>query len=198
MFEGKGSIDINDPAIYKPSSNGIHLDIIFQQAICSGWLTKHRAPNFAFMKSTKRRYVVLVDRMLYSFKSERPTTYREFFEITKDTHAYVTEGYCIEIKKKGYDDLNSIWQLQADNVESMKLWLSRIKRVIDLLKNNDNSRAILKYEMIDTTRKNSTRSFSSTSSNHSLSRTNSLLSLPPQLPPPKSLPPPIPSSYACS
>lgn len=131
-------LDLNDPQTYRPKAHGIHVDVILQQATCSGWLTKHRAPTFSFMKNIKRRYVVLVDRMLYGFKSETPETYREFLELTKNTHAFVTdqfagELYCIEIKKMGYDDSSS-WFLQADDAESMKLWLDRIKRTIAWLR----------------------------------------------------------------
>lgn len=131
-------LDLNDPQTYRPKAHGIHVDVILQQATCSGWLTKHRAPTFSFMKNIKRRYIVLVDRMLYGFKSETPETYREFLELTKNTHAFVTdqfagELYCIEIKKMGYDDSSS-WFLQADDAESMKLWLDRIKRTIAWLR----------------------------------------------------------------
>jgi hypothetical protein len=131
-------LDLNDPQTYRPKAHGIHVDVILQQATCSGWLTKHRAPTFSFMKNIKRRYIVLVDRMLYGFKSETPETYREFLELTKNTHAFVTdqfagELYCIEIKKMGCDDASS-WFLQADDAESMKLWLDRIKRTIAWLR----------------------------------------------------------------
>ncbi|CAO3651779.1 unnamed protein product [Mucor fragilis] len=132
-------LDLNDPATFRPKAHGIHVDVILQQATCSSWLTKHVAPTFSFMKSTKRRYVVLVDRLLYAFKSETPDTYREFFELTKDTHAFVTDQfagqlYCIEIKKMGQLEAYS-WFLQADDAESMKLWLDRIKRTIAWLRN---------------------------------------------------------------
>ncbi|KAL9538985.1 hypothetical protein MBANPS3_010543 [Mucor bainieri] len=131
-------LDLNDPATFRPKAHGIHVDVILQQATCSGWLTKHIAPTFSFMKSNKRRYVVLVDRLLYAFKSETPDTYREFFELTKDTHAFVTDQfagqlYCIEVKKMGQLEASS-WFLQADDAESMKLWLDRIKRTIAWLR----------------------------------------------------------------
>ncbi|KAL0144384.1 hypothetical protein V8B55DRAFT_1486091 [Mucor lusitanicus] len=132
-------LDLNDPATFRPKAHGINVDVVLQQATCSGWLTKHIAPTFSFMKSTKRRYVVLVDRLLYAFKSETPDTYREFFELTKDSHAFVTDQfagqlYCIEIKKMGQLEAYS-WFLQADDAESMKLWLDRIKRTIAWLRN---------------------------------------------------------------
>jgi hypothetical protein len=129
-------LDLNDPATYRPRANGIHVDLILQQATITGWLTKHRAPTFSFMKNIKRRYVVLVDRFLYAFKSETPETYREFLELTVNSHAFVTDQFsgalfCIEIKKMGYDDS---WFLQADDAETMKLWLDRIKRTISWLR----------------------------------------------------------------
>ncbi|CEP07952.1 hypothetical protein [Parasitella parasitica] len=131
-------LDLSNPQTYRPKLHGIHVDVILQQATCSGWLNKHRAPTFSFIRNIKRRYVVLVDRMLYAFKSETPETYREFLELTKNTHAFVTdqfagELFCIEIRKVGHDDTCS-WFLQADDAESMKLWLDRIKKTIALLR----------------------------------------------------------------
>lgn len=135
----QSALNLNDPSTYRPRPDGTQVDLIFVQATCAGWLKKHRAPTFSFMKSTKRRYIVLVDRMLYAFKSEKPDNYREFLELTKNTHVFVTdqfagELYCIEIKKMGHCDDSSSWFLQADNAESMKLWLDRIKRTIVLLR----------------------------------------------------------------
>lgn len=129
-------LDIHDPISYRPRANGTNLNLIFQQAIHSGWMTKHKAPTFSFMKNVKPRFIVLVDRMLYSFKSETPEVYREFFELTPTTNAYVTDQmsgvlFCIEIKKKGQDDS---WYLQAEDAESMKVWLDRIKRTISCLR----------------------------------------------------------------
>ncbi|KAG2195059.1 hypothetical protein INT47_003925 [Mucor saturninus] len=128
--------DIEDPMTFRPRACGIAVDLILQQANLTGWLTKHRPPTFSFLKNIKRRYVVLVDRLLYSFKSTQPDTYREFFELTANTNAYVTDQvtgvlFCIEIKKKGHEDS---WFLQADNAEDMKMWLDRIKRTISCLR----------------------------------------------------------------
>lgn len=128
--------DINDPMTFRPRASGINIKLIMQQAIHTGWLTKHRAPIFSFMKNIKRRYVVLVDRMLYSFKAETAETYREFIELTVNTNAFVTDQisgilFCIEIKKKGQEES---WYLQADDAESMKIWLDRIKRTISWLR----------------------------------------------------------------
>ncbi|PHZ09433.1 uncharacterized protein RHIMIDRAFT_262722 [Rhizopus microsporus ATCC 52813] len=222
--ENTSQLDLDDPSTYKPRSNGIYIDVIFQQAICSGWLTKHKAPTFAFMKSVKKRFIVLVDRMLYAFKSETPNTYREFFEITKDTHAYVTDHisgvpYCIEIRKMGYDDYssNSSWYLQAEDVETMKKWLSHIKHVIICLREEKDTNKTITRERLRavnteeeefsrlSTRVINDNSTSSTDSSSVdttdyMSRKSSLKintgNLPPQLPPPKSLPPPTPSSYS--
>lgn len=129
-------LDFNDPATFRPRADGIHVNVILQHATLVGWLTKHRTPTFSFMKNIKRRYVVLVDRMLYTFKAEKADTYREFLELTPNTNAFVTDQFsgvlfCIEIKKKGVDES---WFLQADDAESMKLWLDRIKRTISWLR----------------------------------------------------------------
>lgn len=129
--------DINDPKTFRPRANGIPLDLIMQQANHCGWLTKHRAPTFSFLKNIKRRHVVLVDRLLYTFKTDiHPDTYREFFELTPHTNAFVTDQitgalFCIEIKKKTQEES---WFLQADNAEDMKVWLDRIKRTISCLR----------------------------------------------------------------
>lgn len=134
-------LDINDPSSYKPRANGGNVRLILQQAIHSGWMTKHRTPTFSFMKNSKPRLVVLVDRMLYTFKSNTPEIYREFYELTANTNAYVTDQisgvlFCIEIKKKGHEEA---WYLQADDAESMKVWLDRIKRTISCVRASKNS-----------------------------------------------------------
>ncbi|RCH82268.1 hypothetical protein CU098_005226 [Rhizopus stolonifer] len=146
-------IDMDDPNTYMPKANGIHVDIIFDQAICSGWLTKHKKSTFTFIRSDKKRYVVLVDRMLYSFKSETPNTYREYFEITKDTHAYLSDRisgvpYCIEILKTKMGVGNEVWFLQVQDAETMKIWLSYIKKVIAWLR-ADNRGHITKNDLDD-------------------------------------------------
>ncbi|KAI8642920.1 hypothetical protein BD408DRAFT_415849 [Parasitella parasitica] len=147
-------LDLSDPQTYRPKLHGIHVDAILQQATCSGWLNKHRAPTFSFMKNIKRRYVVLVDRMLYAFKLETPDTYREFLELTKNTHAFVTdqfagELFCIEIRKVGPDDTCS-WFLQADDAESMKLWLNRIKKTVALLRAGTSDNTTITEESLAT------------------------------------------------
>lgn len=218
-------IDLNDPLTFKPTSNGIiHVDIILKYAKCSGWIIKHRAPTFSFMKHSKKRYIVLVDRMLYSFKSSTPDTYKEFFEITKNTQAFATdkfagELYCIEIRKMGLDDSNS-WYLQAENSESMKMWLDNIKQTIAWIQRNDGNGTNLAYgksSLLPTAEQDEYNSrTSSIASSHStlsdftnLTRHSSLskrpylssssssqsmpIIIPPQLPPPKTQPPPIPS-----
>ncbi|KAI8059381.1 uncharacterized protein B0P05DRAFT_558408 [Gilbertella persicaria] len=131
-------LDINDPKTFRPRPSGIHVNLILQHANCTGWLTKHRAPTFSFIKTIKKRYVVLVDRFLYSFKTETPETYREFLELTKNTHAFATDKFtgalfCIEIKKMGHEDSSS-WFLQVEDAESMKMWLDKIKRTIALIR----------------------------------------------------------------
>ncbi|GAA5795932.1 hypothetical protein EDC94DRAFT_619793 [Helicostylum pulchrum] len=133
--------DMNDPSSYKPRANGVNVGLILQQAIHSGWMIKHRTPTFSFMKSSKPRLVVLVDRMLYTFKSNTPEIYREFYELTANTNAYVTDQisgvlFCIEIKKKGHEEA---WYLQADDAESMKVWLDRIKRTISCVRASNNN-----------------------------------------------------------
>ncbi|KAI9247353.1 hypothetical protein BY458DRAFT_494568 [Sporodiniella umbellata] len=174
-----------DPAMYRPTAQGIHLEMILQQASCTGWLTKYRPPTFAFLKSSKKRYVVLVDRLLYTFKSDTPDMYRDFFEITPETHAYVTDGmgvpYCIEVRK--YPD--TLWILQAGDVDTMKRWLGTIKRVIAWLR-LENQSLFLSKKRLDSIQ---------IEPEYKLSRSSlSLKPVPPQLPPPTCLPPPIPSA----
>lgn len=215
-------IDLYDTLTYKPKSNGINVQLILQQATCKGWLMKHTAPTFSFIRNSKKRYIVLVDRMLYSFKSEAPDTYKEFFEITRNTHAFATdkftgELYCIEIKKMGLDDSNS-WYLQADDAASMKMWLDTIKRTIAWIQKNDESLVCTKSSLMQiaveqeglVSRTNSISSGHSTLSDITdLTRHSSLtkrpylsfsssnqsmpIIIPPQLPPPKTQPPPVPS-----
>jgi hypothetical protein len=155
------------------------------------------------MKSQKKRYVVLVDRLLYTFKSETPDSYREFLEINKNTHAFATDQfsglYCIEIKKVSPNETVS-WYLQAEDAETMKLWLSKIRSTIVWLA-SDEKGAYTK----ETIRKKSIASSVATTTSSSEAKSDYLGNnhhhrpyrvpsvLPPQLPPPKNLPPPIPS-----
>ncbi|KAG2230283.1 hypothetical protein BDF21DRAFT_429032 [Thamnidium elegans] len=149
-----GQFDMNDPSSYKPRANGVNVGLILQQAIHSGWMTKHRTPTFSFMKNSKPRLVVLVDRMLYTFKSNTPETYREFYELTANTNAYVTDQisgvlFCIEIKKKGQEEA---WYLQAEDAESMKVWLDRIKRTISCVRaSNNNTDTITNASLLNIT-----------------------------------------------
>jgi hypothetical protein len=131
------TIDLNNPATFKPTAQGVNIKLILRHASCRSYLIKHVAPTFSFIKTQKKRYVVLVDRMLYTFKNDTPDSYREFFELTKHTHAFVTdqfsgELFCLEISKTSSLD-TSRWFLQADDADTMKLWLSRIKNVIAML-----------------------------------------------------------------
>ncbi|KAI8879012.1 hypothetical protein K501DRAFT_257588 [Backusella circina FSU 941] len=206
------SINLNDPAVYRPTPKGIPLKLIFQQATCQGWLTKHQAPTFSFMKTQKKRYVVLVDRLLYTFKSETPDSYREFLEINKHTHAFATDLfsglYCIEIKKVSPSETVS-WYLQAEDAETMKVWLSNIRSTIawlvddeqgaytkDTIRKKSIASSVLTTSSSDT--KSDSHYYGNNNNNninhhhhHRPYRVPSVL--PPQLPPPKSMPPPIPS-----
>lgn len=192
-------VDDSDPSLYRPSETQI--DILLNQAICSGWLTRHKRP-FRFMKSTKKRFVILVDRMLYSFKSETTNSCRGSFEITKDTDAYLKDrpGYCIEIRK----GVSDIWLLEVPDVESLKIWLRSIKRVIAWLRANNQgmiTRCRLEkegmteeegYARLSMVKKTRPKESCLSLAFDTLHRP--IISLPPQLPPPKTSPPPIPSS----
>ncbi|KAI8074165.1 hypothetical protein BC940DRAFT_290205 [Gongronella butleri] len=119
---------------FRPTATGCIVKFVWQHATMRGFMTKHIPPTFSFTKTRKRRYFVLADRYLYVFKSDQPAArYREFLVLTPDTQVFVTDAmngvlYCLEVRKPGIE--SNPWFLQADDAESMKLWLERIKKTI--------------------------------------------------------------------
>ncbi|CAO3587274.1 unnamed protein product [Absidia cylindrospora] len=103
-------------------------------ALCENWISKYESPTFAFARSWKRRYIVLTDRIVYIFKSKKPTTpAREHFLLTDDTLIFVTEdfkkGCVIEIRKPLCK-----WYLRCESITQMKHWLEAMKKVVACLK----------------------------------------------------------------
>ncbi|ORZ16318.1 hypothetical protein BCR42DRAFT_491374 [Absidia repens] len=103
-------------------------------ALCENWISKYESPTFAFARSWKRRYIVLTDRIVYVFKSKKPTTpAREHFLLTDDTLIFVTEdfkkGCVIEIRKPLCK-----WYLRCESITQMKHWLEAMKKVVACLK----------------------------------------------------------------
>ncbi|KAI8139976.1 hypothetical protein BJV82DRAFT_624629 [Fennellomyces sp. T-0311] len=132
---------VHDPALFRPSYGGVNVSAVWESCTMRGWMTKHIPPSYSFTKTKKRRFVILADRMLYTFKVDQPTPhYREFFELTKDTIVFVTDYisgamYCIEITKIVGEKKS--WYMQCDNAEHMKLWLDRLKKTVAWLREGD-------------------------------------------------------------
>ncbi|KAF7728758.1 hypothetical protein EC973_005596 [Apophysomyces ossiformis] len=132
--------NLDDPALFRPRPSGINTPLIWQHCTMKGWLTKHIPPTFSFTKTKKKRFIILADRMLYTFKTDHQTgQFREFMELTKSTNVFVTDQfagvpYCIEIRKPSEETIH--WYLQAPDAETMKLWLERLKKTIYWLREN--------------------------------------------------------------
>lgn len=104
--------------------------VALENAICSGWLYKHDPPSFAFQRSWKRRFVVLVDRIVYIFKSDKATNpAREHFLLTDDTLVFVSEefkrGFVLELRKPLCK-----WFLRCESAAEMKFWLEAMKKIV--------------------------------------------------------------------
>ncbi|KAI7856131.1 hypothetical protein BDC45DRAFT_504379 [Circinella umbellata] len=129
---------IEDPALFRPSPGGVNITAVWQNCTMRGWMTKHIPPSYSFTKTKKKRYVVLADRMLYTFKTDKPTAhYREFFQLTKDTSVFVTDFitgamFCIEVTKLAGEKKS--WYLQCQSADHMKLWLDRLKKTVAWLR----------------------------------------------------------------
>lgn len=130
--------EITDPALFRPVQGYVRPSVVWKHYTMRGWLTRHIPPSYSFTKSKKTRYVILADRMIYTFKTDKPTPhYREFLELTKDTDVFVTDYfsgvlYCIEICK--HDGESKSWYLQCEDAESMKVWLDRLKKTVHWLR----------------------------------------------------------------
>ncbi|KAI8149964.1 hypothetical protein BJV82DRAFT_662057 [Fennellomyces sp. T-0311] len=108
--------------------------VALEKSICNNWLHKYEAPAFAFARAWKRRYVVLVDRIVYVFKTSKSTTpAREHFILTEDTLVFVSEefrkGYVIEIRKPLCK-----WYLRCETSAQMKYWLEAMKKIVAYIK----------------------------------------------------------------
>ncbi|KAG2217616.1 hypothetical protein INT45_004171 [Circinella minor] len=129
---------IEDPALFRPSHGGVNITAVWQNCTMRGWMTKHIPPSYSFTKTKKKRYVVLADRMIYTFKTDQPTAhYREFFQLTKDTSVFVTDFitgamFCIEVTKLAGEKKS--WYLQCQSADHMKLWLDRLKKTVAWLR----------------------------------------------------------------
>ncbi|KAI9276900.1 hypothetical protein BDA99DRAFT_429892, partial [Phascolomyces articulosus] len=134
---------IHDPGLYRPSYGGVNVTAVWKNCTIRGWMTKHIPPSYSFTKTKKQRYVILADRMLYTFKTDKTTPhYREFFELTQDTSVFVTDYitgalFCIEITKLAGEKKS--WYLQCQSAEHMKLWLDKLKKTVAWLREHRNS-----------------------------------------------------------
>lgn len=132
-------VDLDDPQVYRPLSFEHHAGVLWPLATIQGYATKHMPQAFSFTKTRKRRYVLLLDRMLYTFKNDVPKAdFREFFELTKTTNVVVTDqfpgvSYLLEIHRQ---EDGRTWYLQLDDVESMKAWLDRLKKTVQWLRSD--------------------------------------------------------------
>ncbi|KAI7874720.1 hypothetical protein K492DRAFT_221979 [Lichtheimia hyalospora FSU 10163] len=194
---------MQDPSMFGPAHGQVRQDIVWQYFTLRGWLTKHVPPSYSFTKSSKLRYFILTDRMLYIFKNDQPTLqYREFFELNKDTQVFVSDRftgilYCLVISKRdGLDHKN--WYLECADVDTMKEWLDKLKKTVAWLKENDTSNTVITLSKLSIT--SSSSSNESFYDEHHPMRTfptplaGSLSAIPPQRPPPRRPVPPPPSS----
>ncbi|KAI9315964.1 hypothetical protein BX666DRAFT_2156460 [Dichotomocladium elegans] len=197
------AVDLNDPASFRPLAMGTHAALLWPYATMQGWMVKLMPPAFSFSKSRQRRYVVLVDRMIYTFKTDSPQQdFREFFELTSNTNIFVTDQfpgklYCIELQR---NDDGRTWYLQAENVEDLKQWLDKLKRTTQWLHTApaDTPQVPPSPTFIIRSNKDRSPGYMSPSpkiGTCSFVRRPSQLPdvLPPQLPPPTSRPPPPPT-----
>ncbi|KAI7859313.1 hypothetical protein BDC45DRAFT_497327 [Circinella umbellata] len=105
-----------------------------EKAICKNWIYKYEQPTFTFARAWKRRYVILVDKIVYIFKSNKSThPAREHFILTEDTLVFVSEefkkGYVVEIRKPLCK-----WYLRCESASQMKHWLESMKKIVACVK----------------------------------------------------------------
>lgn len=194
-----------------------------EHAINSDWLHKYQQPStFGFGRSWKRRLFVLVDRIVYIFKTSKATNpAREHFLLTDDTFVFVTEefkkGFIIELRKP-----SCRWYIRCESVDQMRQWLESMKKIVACIKIGYDgvlSSPILSsirltddYRILIPTAHESSKRLNRQSLPTMVTTrpsTPSLLqhrpqrqslteipdwesTLPPQLPPPRSKPPPVP------
>ncbi|CEG76903.1 hypothetical protein RMATCC62417_11731 [Rhizopus microsporus] len=174
-----------------------------EHSICSDWMYKYETPTFTFTKSWKKRYFVLVDRIVYVFKSTKPTSpAKEHFVLTADTFVFVTEefkkGYVIELRKPHFK-----WYIRCDSVNQMKQWLELMKKTVACIKIGYNgllTHSILSsIKLTDDYKILIPQSYPKTRPSSHYSRRSmadipdwETMIIPPQLPPPRTKPPPVP------
>lgn len=106
-----------------------------ENAISTDWLYKHEQPNtFGFGRTWKRRLFILVDRIVFIFKTSKATNpAKEHFLLTQDTFVFVTEefkkGFIIELRKPGCK-----WYIRCETVNQMRLWLESMKKIVACIK----------------------------------------------------------------
>ncbi|KAG2204304.1 hypothetical protein INT47_009346, partial [Mucor saturninus] len=183
-------------------------------SINSDWMHKYEQPStFAFGRSWKRRLFILVDRIVFIFKTAKATNpAREHFLLTDDTFVFVTEefkkGYIIELRKPLCK-----WYIRCDSVTQMRSWLESMKKIVACIKIGYEgllSTAILSsitltddYRILIPTVNEASKKLNRQSLPvRPISRVQQRQSLaeipdwetilPPQMPPPRSKPPPVP------
>ncbi|KAI9495235.1 hypothetical protein BDB00DRAFT_760502 [Zychaea mexicana] len=185
------NLNFDDPASFRPLAMGKHPNLLWPHATRQGWMTKHMPPAFSFTKTRHRRYVLLVDRLIYTFKTDTPKhDFREFFELTQNTNIFVTDQfpsvlYCLEIQRM---EDGRTWYLQAEDANDMKRWMDRLKRTIQWLRLEDVSSSDSASSYCDNNNSNDRKRFSAYSY-------HTPPPPPPQHPPPSGPPPPIPAAY---
>jgi hypothetical protein len=113
-----------------------------ENSINSDWLQKYEpsttsaiVKTFGFGRSWKKRLFILVNRIVFIFKSSKPTNpAREHFMLTQDTFVFVTEefkkgGFIIELRKPLVK-----WFIRCENVTQMKSWLQSMKKIVACIK----------------------------------------------------------------
>ncbi|KAI8974628.1 hypothetical protein BDB01DRAFT_805819 [Pilobolus umbonatus] len=133
---------IDGPPALFTTENVIHLDpwctsvkYALENCILSDSMHKYEPSlSFTFTKTWKRRYVVLVDRVVFIFKTSKSTSPpKEHFTLTDDTFVFVTEefkkGYVIELRKPSVR-----WYIRCDSITQMKSWLESMKKVVACIK----------------------------------------------------------------
>lgn len=199
------TLDLNDPTTYRPQTMETHAAALWPYAVLGGWMTKHMPPAFSFTKTRHRRYVLLLDRHIYTFKTDSPKSdFREYFQLTANTDVFATDQfpgvlYCLEIARK---EDGRTWYLQADDAEDMKTWMDRFRKAIKWLR-LEQPGVFTISQLLEMDRR------SSESSNNIFDTTTTITTaptwrqrqplprdLPPQRPPPTRRPPPPPSCFS--
>lgn len=200
------TLDLNDPTTFRPQTMETHAAALWPYAVLGGWMTKHMPPAFSFTKTRHRRYVLLLDRHIYTFKTDSPKSdFREYFQLTANTDVFATDQfpgvlYCLEIARK---EDGRTWYLQADDAEDMKTWMDRFRKAIKWLR-LEQPGVFTISQLLEMDRRSSESSnniFDTTTTSSSppptwRQRQPLPRDLPPQRPPPTRRPPPPPSCFS--